>query len=191
MDDIELGDGSSNRPFPPTPWELRRRAAYEAVDMARWTRLGSVKPPTPAERRIAGELAAAVDAMRAAWYAENARLPPIAHRMQMLTHAGQLVRALAEMSPAAEVDQDLRQALDRVTEMCTPLEGELERLETYLQQRAHRDELDAAEQRVYPTHGEPDDMWHVLQRMESVFSLMRRGVIARILGWPAGGYRPM
>ncbi|KOT80899.1 hypothetical protein ADK70_26955 [Streptomyces rimosus subsp. pseudoverticillatus] len=158
MEDYELGDGSSTRPFPPTAWEVRRRAAYEAVDVARWTRLGSIKPPTPAERRIAGELADAVDAMRAAWYVKDNRLPPLAHRMQMLTHAGQLVRALAETVPAAEVDADLRQALERVTEMCTPLEAALTGPETYLQQHARRDELDSAEQRVYPIRGEPDNM---------------------------------
>ncbi|MEU7206097.1 hypothetical protein [Streptomyces sp. NPDC045470] len=183
MESYEPGDGSSTRP-PPDAWELRRRAAYDAVDAARWTRMGSIKPPTPAERRIAGDLARAVDAMQAAWYATDARLPPLAHRMQMLTHVGQLVRALTETAPAAEVDADLRQALDRVTEMCTPLETALEHLETYLQQHGRRDELDAAEQRVHPILGEPDDMWNIVQRMESVLSVMRRGVIARIVAHP-------
>ncbi|MFF3275970.1 hypothetical protein ACFYWU_34285 [Streptomyces chrestomyceticus] len=56
MDDIELGDGSSNRPVPPTEWERRRLAAFEAVDEARFTRLGLIRRPAAVERRLATEL---------------------------------------------------------------------------------------------------------------------------------------
>ncbi|MFF3277149.1 hypothetical protein ACFYWU_40465 [Streptomyces chrestomyceticus] len=185
--DIELGDGTSSRPFPPSAWELRRRAAQQAVDEARLARDVSVRPATAAETRIAQELYRAIAALQAAWDAPD-RLPPLAHRLHLLVEAGQFVRPLADPDTRPEgVEQHLREALEAVAVMCTAFDAALTALEAHLWRRSAPDQdgpddLARIEQERHPP-GEERGAWQDVQGAVEVLSQMREGLLAPLLGF--------
>ncbi len=184
--DIELGDGSSTRPFPPTAWELRRRAAQQAVDEARLTRNVLVRPATAAETSIAQELYRRIAALQAVWDARD-QLPPLAHRLRLLVEVGQLVRPLVDPDTGSgDVEQHLREALEAVTVMCTAFGTRLTTLEDHLRRRSAggRDsweDLAQFEQELHPAGGtEGTCRWDAQGAME-VLSQMREGLLAPLL----------
>ncbi|WP_185842169.1 hypothetical protein [Streptomyces sp. WAC 06725] len=84
---VELGDGSTNWPFPPSEWELRRRAARQTVDEARLIRPVLAHPPTVAERRMRRSCTAASPH----WKPPGTPRPGCrrsAHRLHLLVQAG-------------------------------------------------------------------------------------------------------
>ncbi|MFB1046849.1 hypothetical protein [Streptomyces chrestomyceticus] len=184
--DIELGDGSTNRPFPPTKWELRRRAAQLAVDEARLARDVSVRPVTAAETRIVQKLYRGIAALQAAWDAPD-RLPPLAHRLHLLVEAGQVVRALADPDISPEdVERHLREAVEAVAVMCTAFDAELTALEAHLWRRSApdqdgADDLARIEQERHPP-GEEHGAWRDVHGAMEVLSQMREGLLAPLLG---------
>ncbi|KEF04928.1 MULTISPECIES: hypothetical protein [Streptomyces] len=184
--DIEQGDGSTSRPFPPTEWELRRRAAQQAVDEARLVRPVLAHPPTAAERRIVRELHRSIAALEAAWDAPD-RLPPLAHRLHLLVQAGQCVRALADLdSDPGELEQHLREALEAVAVMCGAFDTRLIQLETHLQRRSAPDQdgadwLERIEQELHPPGGAEGTCWWDAQGARYVLTQMREGLLALIV----------
>ncbi|MEU7158914.1 hypothetical protein [Streptomyces chrestomyceticus] len=96
-------------------------------------------------------------------------LPPLAHRLNLLAEAGQLVRALADPDTSDELEQHLRETLAAVAAMCTAFfdRGSWEDLAQYEQER-------------HPP-GEERGAWWDAQGAMDVLSQMRESLLAPIL----------
>lgn len=185
MDDFELTDGTSMRPFPPDAFDTRRLAAWDAAADAGIGFTLMVRPPREIEKRIAQELQQDIKVTEDAWYRPEAPgedRPQLLRRLQSLIHFDQLIRALLDTDAGGDVDPGMKHALEAAAAMCAGFEAPLAELEDYLQQHSatHPDRLPELEQQRHPV-GLPNSLWNTSHHALTALHVLESKLLKQIL----------